>query len=222
MGLCASLPGPWACWQLSSVVWGVFRSGRCRRVSRRRRCCWRSIVRGGKVTEDDRVLDRLAGDAEPTAGAIAAAVCVNDDMFLTDVTLRPVVVVSSSSRFLRLAELLAAGEVDAGVAGAIEALLFEDPGLSVSEVSSASGVGPGAVEDYLDATSQAPSAESADRFVVFIASRHLDKQRLFIIDREGVDYSSLELSDKTSFTTLVFVDGGWVEVDAGPDDCASA
>jgi hypothetical protein len=152
---------------------------------------------GGFVDGDTELAAALAGDLRIGDATARAAYCVNGTDWEEDVALDTVIVVATSPRLVRAAELVADGEFERELGEAVESELLAAGGGSDSTVEELSPAvrdrwGDAELEAYLTATAEPPSEEASVRFVVYAASKTTSAQFVTFIDLERVDRNAIE------------------------------
>jgi len=152
---------------------------------------------GSRIDQDSELDERLAGDLVLDDRTIRAAYCVNGWYWADDVTLDTVVVVATSPRLVRAAQLVAVAEVDPDMAWAVEKSLLTSPheageGLAALSSDVRDRWDRADLEAYFDATSVPPSSEAARRFVVFAASQSVWSQFIFFVDLENANRAAID------------------------------
>jgi hypothetical protein len=150
----------------------------------------------GEFVHSDRELNaRLAGQLDVDRSAAVAAYCVNGWYWETDVTLDLDVLVSSSERFYRVAELASDGTFRPELVAAVEQDLLKTVGGSPSleQVSRRTRdlYGDTAIRDYLAASAEAASPASLDRYVIYAVSTTVWDQYVYVIDLERRDRAAI-------------------------------
>jgi len=152
---------------------------------------------GSRVDQDSELNERLAGDLVLEDRTVRAAYCVNGWYWADDVTLNTVVRVATSPQLVRAAQLVAAAEVDADMAWAVETWLLTSPHETGEDFAALSSDvrdrwDRADLEAYLSARSVPPSSEAARRFVVFAASRSVWSQFIFFVDLDNANRAAIE------------------------------
>ncbi len=154
------------------------------------------LDRSGALVSDDEQLARdLSGDVVVDQDVAATAFCVNGPYWMSDVTLDLEVVVATSSRLYRVAELVASGRWPRALATRVETdLLAAAPSVSVEDVDDVviREFGRQRVEAYLADAAVAPSRDVADNFVVYAVSTTVWDQSIYVIDRRHIDRGAVE------------------------------
>lgn len=152
---------------------------------------------GPYVDQDSELNDRLAGNVVLEERTAQAAYCVNGWYWLDDVTVDLTLLVATSPRLVRAAEVVDAGDFDLAMATAVEQSLLDsdaDPeNVTVSdldaEVRDRWDVAD--LEAYLEATSLPPSEAASQRFVVYAVSETTTRQHVYFIDLEQADRAAI-------------------------------
>jgi hypothetical protein len=153
--------------------------------------------RAGPFAQQDRgLVNYLAGSEPAPTGIATTAFCVNGWYWATDITLDLDVVVGSSDRLLRAAQLVADGSYPVGLVSAIESpalRALEPPPVGVAEVSESivATYGVAMVRNYLVEAGEFPSAVARERFVLFAASETTTNQFIFVIDLTKLDRAAI-------------------------------
>ena len=152
---------------------------------------------GPLVNEDVTLAERLSGGLVVEDRTAQAAYCVNGPDWADDVTLDTIVMVSTSPRLVRAAELVGEGEFDADMAVAVESDLLAsgtdgEPSVSELAMSIRDGWGDPDLKAYLAATALPASPEASRRFVVYAASWSTYGQLLTFADLERADRAAIE------------------------------
>lgn len=139
---------------------------------------------GGTVTSDTELVAVLSGAQRPADRLIRVAGCRNVLDWRHDFSLDLEMLVSSSPRLVRVAELLASGEVTERTAAAVETLTNfgqdEPPNDGLVEA----GIPRLELERYVSLVNEPPSPDAVDRYVVYAASNKLTSQFIEFVDSE--------------------------------------
>lgn len=172
-----------------------------------------------QVPESERLGSYLIGSDVVSRDGAVDAMCVNDDMFARDVTLRTVIAVGSSQRLVRVAELVDGGRFEPDFVRVVEEAILADDSADPIAIADAAGLDVDRVQAYLDAADEDPSGEARRRFVVFAANVMLRDVTVFFVDREGINWEDLRLDRGINYETYVPGDDGWSDLGLRPDQC---
>lgn len=120
--------------------------------------------------------------------------CVNGWYWATDVTLNLEVVVSTSGRYLRVAEIAASGDYPNDLIVAVEEELLGTetrPSLPFLASETRRRFGDDALAAYLSATADDPSPSAKQRFVVYATNTTTTRQLIFFVDTDRLDRSAI-------------------------------
>lgn len=186
------------------------------------------VRRSGPLVEDDMELESLlAGSAKIDATRAAqTAFCVNGWYWATDETLDLRVVVSTSERFLRVAEIATGNDFPYNLIIDVETDLIESgakPNISEVSLRIRQIYGDEAVSDYLKSTSTPVSETNRSRFVVYAVNETMTRQFIYFIDTDHIDKEAIsrfvaEPGLKQSYTVQI---SGGATVSVDPDACVS-
>lgn len=152
---------------------------------------------GTAVDQDSKLNNALAGDLVLEARTAQAAYCVNGWYWADDVTLDLNVLVATSPRLVRAAEVVEAGDFDGAMVTAVEqSLLNSDVDRENAAVSDLGAEvrdrwDVADLEGYLQATSMPPSEGASRRFVVYAVSTTTSEQYVYFIDLEKADRAAI-------------------------------
>jgi hypothetical protein len=181
---------------------------------------------GTAVDRDSELNRRLAGDLLVEERTAQAAYCVNGWYWAEDVTLDKLVLVATSPRLVRVAEVVEAGDIDVAMAAAVEHFFLdtdvEPEAVGVLDL-------PVEVRDrwdladlgaYLEATSAPPSAGASQRFVAYAVSTTTSEQYVYIVDLERADRGAISLfAQDEIWNEEVLVAGSGTNVSMKSGDC---
>ena len=181
---------------------------------------------GSFVNEDSELNDLLAGDVVLDERTVRAAYCVNGWYWANDVTLDLTVLVATSPRLVRAAEVADAGDFDVVMATAVEQSLLDSDvdaeNVTVSDLDAQ-------VRDrwdvadlaaYLQATSLPASEAASQRFVVYAVSTTTSQQYVYFIDLEQADRAAiLRFAQRPNFEIDILVAGSDTELTMKSGDC---
>jgi hypothetical protein len=181
---------------------------------------------GPRVNQDSELNDRLAGDVVLEERTAQAAYCVNGWYWADDVTLNTLVLVATSPRLVRAAEIVDAGDFDLAMATAVEqSLLASDVEPESVVVSGLDAEVRGRwdvadLERYLEATSQPPSEMASQRFVVYAVSETTTRQHVYFIDLEKADRAAISrFARGPSWNEEILIAGSDTELTMKSGDC---
>lgn len=187
------------------------------------------ISRSGDLVVDDHDLHKmLTGDRVIPPTLALAAYCVNGWYWATDITVDLDVVVSSSERLVRAAEIIAEEDFPVDLVRSVEGRRLSTGGgsLGVSELSSEvlRRFGDEQMERYSAAVAEPPSAGSFDRFLVFAASSTIREQYIYFIDLDRRDRAAIRRFDSQPFPIEAGSDKAWIAGSSSPvevrrEDC---
>lgn len=160
------------------------------------------------ITDDVELPGVLAGDVRRQNRLIRAAACRNILDWKHDVTIDDVLVVSTRPELVRVAELVASGQVDRSLAEAVEARIWANDGSVPAGGLRVEGFGNQLVDDYLVLRAMPASTQALDRFVVYVASASLWEQLVIYMDVDEFQPTSLEGTDRQVRYLEPFVAGG--------------
>jgi hypothetical protein len=172
-----------------------------------------------RIPESELLDSYLIGSDLVSRDGAVDAMCVNDDMFARDVTLRTVIAVGSSQRLVRVAELVDGGRFEPDFVRGVEEAILPDGSADPIAITDAAGLDVDRVQAYLDAADEDPSDEARRRFVAFAVNVKLRDVTVFFVDREGIDWQDLRLDRGSNYETYVPGDDGWSDLGVGPDQC---
>jgi len=180
---------------------------------------------GPRVNEDRKLADDWAGDLVIEARTAQAAYCVNGFDWVEDVTLNTIILVSTTPRLVRAAELVADGE-DVDMATAVEVELLAAGRSGVPSIDDLSDEvrerwGESALAAYLEATAEPPSVEAARRFVVYAASWSTYGQYITFVDLARADRDAIERFARMPDLGVddILIAGGQAPVPMNSRDC---
>jgi hypothetical protein len=181
---------------------------------------------GPRVNQDSELNDRLAGDVVLEERTAQAAYCVNGWYWLDDVALNLTLLVATSPRLVRAAEVVDAGDFDVAMATAVEHSLLDsdvDPeNLTMSDLG-AEVRGRWDVADleaYLQATSLPASEAASQRFVVYAVSTTTTQQYVYFIDLERADRAAINrFAQEPGWDEEILVAGSDTEWTMNSRDC---
>jgi len=181
---------------------------------------------GPRVNEDSKLSDLLAGDIVLEERTAQAAYCVNGWYWANDVTLNLLVLVATSPRLVRAAEVAEAGDFDVVMATAVEQSLLDsdvDPeNVTVSDLDAQvrDRWDVADLEAYLQATSLPASEGASQRFVVYAVSRTTSRQRVYFIDLGQADRAAIyRFAEDPIWDDEILIAGSDTEVTMKSGDC---
>jgi len=143
---------------------------------------------GPRVTQDDALVNAMVGDASLGGVLIRAASCHNAVRWLGNASLNTSLVVSTQSRFVRVAELLANGEIGEDLARVAESSFWNGGNLEDDALSE--GFGAAEIEAFAALVSQGPSPQALEQYVVYATSETTTRQAVVYLDSQTLAISS--------------------------------
>lgn len=181
---------------------------------------------GTAVDRDSELNGLLAGDIVLEERTAQAAYCVNGWYWANDVTLDLTVLVATSPRLVRAAEVVEAGDFDVVMASAVEQSLLDSDvdaeNVTVSDLDAQvrDRWDVADLEAYLQATSLPASEAASQRFVVYAVSRTTSLQRVYFIDLGQADRAAiLRFAQRPNLENDIFVAGSGIELTMASRDC---
>lgn len=175
-------------------------------------------VDGERVNSDSRVAKYFSGDSHPANEALFDAACHNVTDWLNDMTLNNSIAVNQSDRYIRMAELVATGEVSRDLVIELEwqAWLGAEPWLD--ETLRQAGFTAEDVANYVRAVAEPPSPEAKDRYVVYAVSRNVDL--LEIVAFDTTEHVDEDFARRATMTVHLFdAQGSQTEVSIPDEAC---
>ena len=150
---------------------------------------------GPPIPEDEALRMALAGDLVLEARTGRAGYCVNGWYWADDVALNTVIVVATSTRLVRAAELVAAGDAEEAMAAAVETDLLgssdDEPTVADLDQQTRDEWPERDLLEYLAATAESPSPEAAGRFVVYAVSQTIWDQFIYFVDLDRANRTAI-------------------------------
>lgn len=143
---------------------------------------------GPRVNQDGELAGLLRGDAAPDADLIRAAGCHNAVRWLQDESLNTSLVISTSSRLVRIAEILAGEDVNSDLVVLAETSFWNGSDLEVLALEA--GFSTEEVRDFETLVAQQPTEQSLRRFVVYVSSETTSRQAIIYLDGDRLVISS--------------------------------
>ena len=186
------------------------------------------LSRSGSGVASDQALDALlAGSADiDVLRAAKVALCVNGWYWATDVALDLDVVVSTSGRYTRVAEVAASGAYSNDLIAAVEQELLgveANPSLQLLTAKTRKSFGDDALDAYLSATANEPSPSAKQRFVVYATNSTMTRQLIFFVDTDRLDRTAISrfVSEPGTRGQYQVQVAGGEPVDVSRDDCTT-
>ena len=183
---------------------------------------------GPLVVRDDAFVRGMSGAVPADARSALEAFCVNGPYWASDVTVDLDVVVVTSERFYRVAELVASGTYDSTMVDAVESSLLEGDeffdDLASVDRETIDRFGEDRVRSYLAAARQRAADDALENFVVYAVSSTTTRQHVYVIDLQRVDREAVRrfVSNPSLGASYDVVIAGGQTVVVDPDACVEA
>jgi hypothetical protein len=176
------------------------------------------VKTGSRVHDSAEVVAMLSGDLIPSRELIVAASCHNVGVWLDDWALNNRIVVGTSARLVRVAQMIAEAEVNASLAVVLEEQVWRGGQPQLTDGLREAGFDQGDVDSYVALSEQTPSAEAAARYVVYAVSGTTTEVMVSYLDTANLPTPrTVDRNDRQEF--YVAFDGQLAEQTVTADEC---
>lgn len=155
-----------------------------------------TVETGDRVVQSGELVATLAGDLMPSNSLRSDAACQNMQDWTNDVTLNNTLVVATSPRFVRAAELVESGEFPAKLIALVEQQILKGSTPKVTDAMEQADFGQTDLDAVLVALAEPPAPESLDRFVVYAASSTTTLVRISFLDTAALPKADTDGRDR--------------------------
>jgi hypothetical protein len=171
-----------------------------------------------QVSESATVPLLMSGGPAPERSMVVAASCRNIGDWMADVTLDNAIVVGSSPRLVRVAELIDGGLVDPALASGVEQQYWRNERPFLNDDLVSAGFDQADLDAYVVLLEQPPSQEARDRYVVYAATRTLRIAQVMYVDVTELPTPRLRGRSRPN-DLYVAVDGVLEETQVSESEC---